>query len=160
MSALTCSACPSPSDLMGGNRHASMLRTILVYGAVLAAGTFVLEWLQFRLLVRTHAVEAYVVLVAAAFLGLGVWLGAKLFRRVPAAPFVPNTRVQETLGISGRELEVLGLLAAGGSNKEIARRLEVSPNTVKTHLTKLFTKLEARRRTEAIQKARELGMIP
>ena len=137
-----------------------MVRTILVYGAILAAGTFVLEWLQFRLLVRTHAVEAYVVLVAAAFLGLGVWLGAKLFRRVPAAPFVPNTRVQETLGISGRELEVLGLLAAGGSNKEIARRLEVSPNTVKTHLTKLFAKLEARRRTEAIQKARELGMIP
>ena len=137
-----------------------MLRTILVCGAILAAGTFVLEWLQFRLLVRTHAVEAYVVLVAAAFLGLGVWLGAKLFRRVPAAPFVPNTRVQETLGISGRELEVLGLLAAGGSNKEIARRLEVSPNTVKTHLTKLFAKLEARRRTEAIQKARELGMIP
>ena len=137
-----------------------MLRTILVYGAVLAAGTFVLEWLQFRLLVRTHAVEAYVVLVAAAFLGLGVWLGAKLFRRAPAAPFVPNTRAQETLGISGRELEVLGLLAAGGSNKEIARRLEVSPNTVKTHLAKLFAKLEARRRTEAIQKARELGMIP
>ena len=145
---------------MGLTRHASMLRTILVCGAILAAGTFVLEWLQFRLLVRTHAVEAYVVLVAAAFLGLGVWLGAKLFRRVPAAPFVPNTRVQETLGISGRELEVLGLLAAGGSNKEIARRLEVSPNTVKTHLTKLFAKLEARRRTEAIQKARELGMIP
>ena len=145
---------------MGLTRQASMLRTILVYGAVLAAGTFVLEWLQFRLLVRTHAVEAYVVLVAAAFLGLGVWLGAKLFRRAPAAPFLPNTRVQETLGISGRELEVLGLLAAGGSNKEIARRLEVSPNTVKTHLTKLFTKLEARRRTEAIQKARELGMIP
>jgi DNA-binding CsgD family transcriptional regulator len=145
---------------MDKSRHASMLRTILVYGVLLAAGTFVLEWLQFRLLVRTHAVEAYVALVAAAFLGLGVWLGAKLFRRAPAAPFVPNTRVQETLGISGRELEVLALLAAGGSNKEIARRLEVSPNTVKTHLTKLFAKLEARRRTEAIQKARELGMIP
>ena len=137
-----------------------MLRTIFVYGAILAAGTFVLEWLQFRLLVRTHAVEAYVVLVAAAFLGLGVWLGTKLFRRGPAAPFVPNTRVQETLGISDRELEVLALLAAGGSNKEIARRLTVSPNTVKTHLAKLFAKLEARRRTEAIQRARELGMIP
>ena len=137
-----------------------MLRTILVYGAILAAGTFVLEWLQFRLLVRTHVVEAYVALVAAAFLGLGVWLGTKLFRRGPAAPFVPNTRVQETLGISDRELEVLALLAAGGSNKEIARRLAVSPNTVKTHLTKLFAKLEARRRTEAIQRARELGMIP
>ena len=137
-----------------------MLRTILVYGAILAVGTFVLEWLQFRLLVRTHAVEAYVALVAAAFLGLGVWLGTKLFRRGPAEPFVPNTRVQETLGISDRELEVLALLAAGGSNKEIARRLAVSPNTVKTHLTKLFAKLEARRRTEAIQRARELGMIP
>ena len=140
-------------------RHAAMLRTILVYGAILAAGTFVLEWLQFRFLVRTHAVEAYVALVAAAFLGLGVWIGAKLFRRAPAGPFVPNTRAQETLGISGRELEVLALLAAGRSNKEIARRLDVSPNTVKTHVTKLFAKLEARRRTEAIQRARELGMI-
>ncbi len=137
-----------------------MLRTILIYGAILAAGTFMLEWLEFRLLVRTHAVEAYVVLVAAAFMGLGVWLGAKLFRRVPAAPFVPNTRAQETLGISDRELEVLELLAAGRSNKEIARRLDVSPNTVKTHVTKLFAKLEARRRTEAILRARELGMIP
>jgi DNA-binding CsgD family transcriptional regulator len=145
---------------MSASRHVSMLRTILVYGAVLAAGTFVLEWLQFRLLVQTHAVEAYVALVAAAFLGLGVWLGAKLFRRTPAAPFVANTAVQETLGISDRELEVLALLAAGGSNKEIARRLEVSPNTVKTHVTKLFAKLEASRRTEAIRRARELGMIP
>jgi len=138
---------------------ASMLRTILVYGALLAAGAFVLEWLQFRFVVRTHAIEVYVALVAAAFLGLGVWLGAKLFRRAPSAPFTPNARAQETLGISGRELEVLALLAAGQSNKEIARRLEVSPNTVKTHVTKLFAKLEVSRRTEAIQKARELGMI-
>jgi DNA-binding CsgD family transcriptional regulator len=145
---------------MSMTRHASILRTILVYGAILAAGTFVLEWLQFRLLVRTHAVEAYVALVAAAFLGLGVWLGTKLFRRAPPAPFVPNTRAQETLGISDRELEVLALLAAGGSNKEIARRLTLSPNTVKTHVTNLFSKLEASRRTEAIQRARELGMIP
>lgn len=137
-----------------------MLRTILIYGAILAAGTFVLEWLKFRTLVQTHAVETYVVLVAAAFLGLGVWLGAKVFRRAPAAPFVANTQAQETLGISGRELEVLQLLAAGRSNKEIARRLDVSPNTVKTHVGKLFAKLEARRRTEAILKARELGMIP
>ena len=137
-----------------------MLRTILVYGAILAAGTFVLEWLQFRFLVRTHAVEAYVALVAAAFLGLGVWIGAKLFRRAPAGPFVPNTRAQAALGISSRELEVLALLAAGRSNKEIARRLDVSPNTVKTHVTKLFAKLEASRRTEAIQRARELGMLP
>ena len=74
-------------------------------------------------------------------------------------PSKPTSRVQETLGISERELEVLKLLAAGGSNKEIAKRLDVSPNTVKTHVTKLFAKLQARRRTEAIQKARELGVI-
>jgi DNA-binding CsgD family transcriptional regulator len=87
-------------------------------------------------------------------------VGAKLFRRAPAAPFVANARAQETLGISGRELEVLQLLAAGQSNKEIARRLDVSPNTVKTHVTRLFDKLDARRRTEAILRARDLGMIP
>jgi DNA-binding NarL/FixJ family response regulator len=137
-----------------------MLRTILVYGAILAAGVSFLEWLEFRLLVRTHAVETYVALVAAAFMGLGVWLGAKLFRRAPATPFAPNTRAQETLKISGRELEVLELLAAGRSNKEIARRLELSPNTVKTHVTNLFAKLQVRRRTEAILRARELGMLP
>ena len=144
---------------MGMTRQPPMLRTILVYGAILAAGTFALEWLQFRFLVRTHAFEAYVALVAVAFLGVGVWLGAKLFRPVLAASFDANPRVQETLGISERELEVLKLLAAGGSNKEIAKRLDVSPNTVKTHVTKLFAKLQARRRTEAIQKARELGVI-
>jgi DNA-binding NarL/FixJ family response regulator len=139
---------------------AQLLRTILLYGAVLAAGSFALEWLEFRFLVRTHATEAYVALVAAAFLGLGVWLGAKLFPRAPAGQFAPNTLARETLGISDRELEVLELLAAGRSNKEIARRLDVSPNTVKTHVTKLFGKLQARRRTEAILRARELGMIP
>jgi DNA-binding NarL/FixJ family response regulator len=137
-----------------------MLRTILIYGALLAAGTLLLEWLQFRFLVRTHAVETYVALVAAVFLGLGVWAGAKLFRRAPGVPFAPNTSAQEALGVSGRELEVLVLLAAGRSNKEIARRLALSPNTVKTHVTKLFAKLGVRRRTEAIRRARELGMIP
>jgi DNA-binding NarL/FixJ family response regulator len=137
-----------------------MLRTILIYGALLAGGTFLLEWLEFRFLVRTHAVETYVALVAAAFLGLGIWLGAKVFGRAPVVPFTPNTRAQEALGISRRELEVLALLAAGRSNKEIARRLAVSPNTIKTHVTKLLAKLEARRRTEAILRARELGMIP
>ena len=136
-----------------------MIRTILVYGALLAAGTFALEWLEFRFLVRAHAAEAYVALVAAAFMGLGVWLGAKLFRRASAEPFAANTLAQSALGITGRELEVLELLAAGQSNKEIARRLDVSPNTVKTHVTKLFGKLQARRRTEAILRARELGMI-
>lgn len=136
-----------------------MLRTILIYGVLLAAGTFGLQWLEFQFVVRTHATETYLVLIALAFLGLGVWVGARLFRPPPAAPFEPNMKVRETLGISDREFEVLSLLAEGRSNKEIAKQLEVSPNTIKTHVSKLFEKLEAQRRTEAISRARDLGMI-
>ena len=136
-----------------------MLRTILIYGAILAVGSVGLQWLQYRFLVRTYPVEVYVALIALAFMGLGVWVGARLFRRAPKAPFEVNTQVRETLGISEREMQVLELLAAGRSNKEIASRLEVSPNTVKTHVAKLFDKLEVKRRTEAILRARELGMI-
>jgi DNA-binding CsgD family transcriptional regulator len=136
-----------------------MLRTILIYGAILAGGSFALEWLQLRLLVRTHPVEVWLVLLSLVCMGLGVWVGARLFRPAAPTPFTANTRVQETLGISGRELEVLELLAAGQSNKEIAIRLEVSPNTIKTHVARLFEKLDVRRRTEAIRRARELGMI-
>lgn len=135
-----------------------MVRTILIYGALLAALALGLQWLEWQYVVRTHATETYVVLVALAFLGLGIWAGARLFRRSPPSAQA-NTVVQQTLGISERELEVLKLLAAGHSNKEIARTLEVSPNTVKTHIANLFGKLEVRRRTEAISRARELGMI-
>jgi DNA-binding CsgD family transcriptional regulator len=136
-----------------------MLRTILIYGALLATATFALQWLEFRFLAMSHAREIYIALVAVIFLGLGVWVGVRLFHGVPATPFEPNKAAQETLGISARELEVLELLAAGRSNKEIAGRLEVSPNTVKTHIAKVFEKLEVSRRIEAILRARELGMI-
>ena len=136
-----------------------MLRTILIYGALLAAATLGLQWLQFRLLVLSHATEIYIALVAMFFMGLGIWVGMRLLHRAPAVPYEPNKRAQETLGISARELEVLELLAAGRSNKEIAGRLDVSPNTVKTHVAKLFEKLDVKRRTEAILRARELGMI-
>jgi DNA-binding CsgD family transcriptional regulator len=136
-----------------------MLRTILIYGAILAAGSLGLQWLQFQYLVRTHPAEAYLALIAIGFMGLGIWVGSRLFRRASPSPFQINTRAQETLGISARELEVLELLAAGRSNKEIASRLEVSPNTVKTHVARLFGKLQVRRRTEAILRARELGVI-
>ena len=136
-----------------------MARTILIYGALLALGTLGLQWLEYRYLIQTYPTEAYIALIALAFMGLGVWVGAKLFRREPAAPFEPNTRAQQTLGISARELEVLELLAAGRSNKEIASRLDVSPNTVKTHVAKLYDKLEVKRRTEAILRARELEII-
>lgn len=136
-----------------------MLRTILVYGALLAATALGLQWLEFRFLVMSHAMEVYIALVAVAFLGLGIWVGTRLFHRVPVTPFEPNKAAQATLGISARELEVLELLAVGRSNKEIAGRLDVSPNTVKTHVAKLYEKLAVRRRTEAILRARELGMI-
>ena len=137
-----------------------MWRTILVYGALLAAAAWGLQWLEYQYVVRIHATETYVALVALAFLGLGIWAGAKLFRRAPpTAEFVVNAAAQQSLRISDRELEVLSRLAAGQTNKEIARELDVSPNTVKTHVANLFEKLEARRRTEAILRARELGLI-
>ena len=141
-----------------GDRLAT-LRLVAVYGLFLGAGALGLRWLEYRYLLRTYSVEVYVALIASAFLGLGIWIGARLLQRPPSDPFEPNTRVQETLGISERELEVLELLAAGRSNKEIARRLDISPNTVKTHVGKLYEKLEVGRRTEAIVRARELGMI-
>ena len=136
-----------------------MWRTMLIYGAILAVGSVGLQWLQYQFLVRSYALEIYVALIAIAFMALGIWVGARLFRRAQPAAGEINTRARETLGISQRELEVLELLAAGSSNKEIANRLEVSPNTVKTHVAKLFEKLSVRRRTAAILKARELGMI-
>jgi len=136
-----------------------MPRILLLYGSILAAGALGLEWLQYRFLVRRYPVEAYVVLLALGFLGLGLWAGARLFRRTPHAPADINTRALDTLGVSERERQVLELLAQGQSNKEIARALDVSPNTVKTHIAKLFGKLEVRRRTAAIRRARELGII-
>jgi DNA-binding CsgD family transcriptional regulator len=140
-------------------RRVFMLRIIVIYGLLLAALAVGLQWLEFQFLVRTHATETYVVLIAIAFLGLGLWMGHRLFRRLPPGEFIENSRAQETLGISAREFEVLKLLAAGRSNKEIARELEVSPNTVKTHVARLFEKLQAKRRTEAIVRARELGLV-
>ena len=137
----------------------NVFRTIFIYGVFLAAAAFGLRWLEYEYVVRTHATETYVVLIALAFMGLGLWAGARLFRRPPPGPFEPNKQVCATLGVSDRELEVLALLAAGRSNKEIANQLELSPNTVKTHVANLFEKLEARRRTQAISRARELGII-
>jgi DNA-binding NarL/FixJ family response regulator len=126
---------------------------------MLAAGTVALQWLDYQRLARSHWEDIYVLLVAAAFLALGVFVGARLFGRYRALPDDGNPQALAALGISPRELEVLRELAAGLSNKEIARRLEVSPNTVKTHVTRLFEKLGARRRTEAIHRARELGIV-
>jgi len=135
-----------------------MLRIIAIYGVLLALGALGLQWLQYRYIVHMYSIEAWVGLVALTFLGLGVWVGFRLFHRPPRT-FELNTQARESLGISDRELEVLELLAAGHSNKEIAQQLSVSPNTIKTHVAKVFEKLEVSRRTEAILRARELGVI-
>jgi DNA-binding CsgD family transcriptional regulator len=138
-----------------------MLKTALIYGLALAAGALALQWLEYRWWARSHAGEVYVALIAVFFLVLGVWVGTRLFpRRLPADGFEPNERALGSLGITGREYDVLRLLAAGRSNKQIARQLDVSPNTVKTHVARLFGKLKAARRTEAILIARELGLVP
>ena len=138
-----------------------MWKTVLIYGLALALGAVALQWLDYRIWARTHVGEVWITLLAAAFLGLGVWVGARLFRpRVLSAGFEINTPALSALGITRREHEVLALIAAGRSNKEIARQLNLSPNTVKTHLARLYEKLEAVRRTDAILRARELRLIP
>lgn len=137
-----------------------MLKIVLIYGLALAAGAVALEWIEYRLWARAHAGPVYIALIAAAFMGLGIWVGHRLFRREPrASEFTPNERAQSSLGITERERQVLQLLADGRSNKEIAARLGLSPNTVKTHVARLFEKLRVARRTEAIQLARELGLV-
>lgn len=137
-----------------------MWKRVAYYGVLLAAGTLALQWLDYQRLARVHSGDIFLFLVAAAFLALGVVIGVRVFAAPAPAAFDGNPKALATLGISGRELAVLHELAAGHSNKEIAEQLHVSPNTVKTHVARLFEKLEARRRTDAIKKARELGIVP
>jgi len=137
-----------------------MWKLAALYGVLLAAGTFALQWLGYAHLARAYPGEIYIFLVAAAFLALGVYIGARVIAGSAARPFDGNPQAQASLGISPRELTVLQEIAAGHSNKEIAQRLNVSPNTVKTHVAQLFEKLGAKRRTDAIAKARELGIVP
>ena len=137
-----------------------MWKRVVGYGALLAAGTLALQWLDYQRLARMHSGDIYLFLVAAAFLVLGILLGVRVFAAPAPADFDGNPKAQAALGLSKRELEVLHELAAGRSNKEIAANLHVSPNTVKTHVARLFEKLGAKRRTDAIRRARELGIVP
>jgi DNA-binding CsgD family transcriptional regulator len=137
-----------------------MLKRVAAYGALLAAGTLALQWLDYQRLARVQSLEVYLFLVALGFLVLGVVVGVRVFAPPAPRPFDGNPQAAAALGLSERELQVLAELAAGHANKEIAARLHVSPNTVKTHVARLFEKLEAKRRTEAIRKARELGLVP
>lgn len=130
-----------------------------LYGILLALGAVGLQWLDYQRLARAHPGEIYVFLIALAFLALGLFIGARVIAAPGHATFDGNPRALASLGISPRELRVLEELAAGHSNKEIAERLHVSPHTVKTHVARLLEKLEARRRTDAIARARELGIL-
>lgn len=148
-----------------------MKKTVLVYGILGGVLIVALKLVEYRFLVLEHSLEIYGGIVALLFSVLGIWLGLKLtrtretvvVREVPvpvAGPFERNEARLETLGITPRELEILEAMAAGFSNREIAERLFVSENTVKTHAGRLFDKLSARRRTQAVQRAKEAGLIP
>jgi len=140
-----------------------MKRTIILYGIALALLVFLLRYFEYRLIVRDLSLEFYLGIMAVMFTGLGIWAGLKLTRKkvVTVGPeFIFNESELNHLGISKREHEVLELMAKGLSNLEIADRLFVSLNTIKTHSSNLFLKLDVSRRTQAIQKARELRLIP
>lgn len=136
-----------------------MWKRAAIYGALLATGALVLQWLDYQRLARIHSGDLYIFLIAALFLGLGIFLGTRVHASPPAR-VDGNPQAQASLGISPSELVVLKEIAGGRSNKEIASRLGISPNTVKTHAARLFDKLGAKRRTDAVNKARELGIVP
>ena len=137
-----------------------MKRSIVIYSLAVGLSAFILHWLEYKFRVRMLSMEIYIVLIAALFTLLGIWVGRRLTPTSLPAPFEKNEQALVYLGISDREYEVLELLAEGLSNKEIANRLFVSPNTVKTHVARLYEKLEVSRRTQAVGKARDLRMIP
>jgi NarL family two-component system response regulator LiaR len=149
-----------------------MKRHVLILGVVGGVLIAVLKWTEYQFLVVQHSFEIYGALIAAVFAGLGIWLGVRLNRRpLPLAaavteaasvvpPFQPDPKRRDELGITRRELEILGLVAQGMSNREIAGALFVSENTVKTHCSRAFDKLGAKRRTQAVQLGKELGLLP
>jgi len=143
----------------------------LIYGLCGGILIVLLRLIEFRFLVVAHSIEIYSGLIAALFASLGIWLGLKLTKKkevivvkevpVPATQaFTLNEVRLKDLGITRRELEILELIAQGLSNREIAEKLFVSENTVKTHSSRLFDKLSARRRTQAVQIGKEMGLIP
>jgi two-component system, NarL family, response regulator LiaR len=143
-------------------------RTVIIYGLLGGVLTVVLKLIEYRFLVVEHSFEIYGGLVAAIFAALGVWLGLRMTGRATekeivvvreTTPFVVDQARLEQLGITPREYEILTHIAAGKSTREIAEALFVSENTVKTHSSRLFTKLDARRRTQAVQIAKEQGLI-
>jgi len=157
------------------NFHSLVKKQILIYALIygLCGGLLIalLRLVEYRFLVLEHSIEIYGGLIALIFAAVGIWLGLKITRKEQviverevmtprSASFVLNQQRLHELAITKRELEILGLIADGLSNREIGERLFVSENTVKTHSSRLFDKLSARRRTQAVQRGKELGLIP
>ena len=143
-----------------------MKKTILLYGLTMALLAWLLKYIDYRLFVRDISMELYVGIIATLFTILGIWMGLKLTtpkviiqQQSTATEFILNEKQLEVTGISPREYDVLELMAQGLSNQEIADRLFISLNTVKTHASNLFMKLDVKRRTQAIQLAKEMGLI-
>jgi len=170
---------PAPVPVSRGHRFPrraeslewGMRKHVLLYGLLGGLVIAGLKLIEYRWLVVEHSIEIYAGLVAAVFAAVGIWLGQRLTRRtervvvrevVVEAPtsFVRDVARLDSLGITPRELEILELIAAGLSNREIADRVHVSENTVKTHSSRVFDKLGARRRTQAVQLGKELRLIP
>jgi len=160
----------STTESARGSRSRAV-RDIVLYGLCGGVLIAVLKLTEYRFLVIEHSVEIYGALIAALFAGLGIWLGQRLTRKKPAVivkeipvpvagPFVLDEARVTEFGITPRELEILGLISAGMSNREIADRLFVSENTVKTHSARLFEKLGAKRRTKAVQIGKSARLIP
>lgn len=139
-------------------QHIAMWRTILLYSGLLALCAFVLQWLDARVMMRSMSGDLVTVLVALGFAALGLWTGISVMQRRRLGPGRNHAAIR-ALGLSNREVEVLEHLVAGGSNKEIARALGISPNTVKTHLARLFEKLGVDRRAAAVSEARRLALV-
>jgi two-component system, NarL family, response regulator LiaR len=155
--------CPSIIQFLTIAFSKSMKRTVIIYGLALAALVLAMKFLEYRLFIRDLSIEFYVGVVAVFFAGLGIWAGLKLTGKkvVLVGPeFVLNEAELQRLEISKREHEVLELMAQGLSNQQIADKLFVSLNTIKTHASNLFLKLQVGKRTQAIQKGRELRLIP
>ncbi len=136
-----------------------MARTVLLYAIALALAAAALEWLQYRYLVHAFSTEIYIGLLAFGFINLGLWAGTRLTPRPSGGAFQRNDAAIRSLGLTARECEILAALASGKTNKELARSLGISPNTVKTHVARLYEKLEVQRRVQAIEKARWLALI-
>jgi DNA-binding CsgD family transcriptional regulator len=155
-----------------------MKRHVLIFGLVGGLLIATLQYTEYRFVVIEHSVELYSALIAILFATFGIWLGLRITRNrktivvtkvlapgsgrgaEPASPFTPNLTQQKSLGVTARELEILTLIARGLSNREIAAQLFVSENTVKTHCSRAFNKLGATRRTQAVRRGKELGLLP